>query len=266
MLLTLAFGYCLLSTTFAAPPEQQVMLEDMERQNVGEDHRERYEYTYQQQIRPKLPQRVEKPQNMRMEYGFRPMKTAVAHVPNNQYYEQQSQSLLTYQPSGLAQSPPAYFIYQPVQQREQQANVQPITDNYLTQYVYLQQPSNNIDTAYDPRTNLQYFMYIQPEYLQSGASTLQPQLSSSYLYQGDKLQYQLVSPSAVQPQVTYIPKTLPTPQKFSSSSLVHGPKSLLDSYVPSHLQVKYINQLQRVPKRKFQSHGLSKNLRPEQNM
>ncbi|KYB28055.1 hypothetical protein TcasGA2_TC008236 [Tribolium castaneum] len=229
--------------------EKKISLEDIERDNLkttGKIAR----------APPKIP--VASP----TDYGFVPTKTVtdyarqqpkyVQYVP--QTYAQPAQQY-TPPPQQYATVPQQYYYQQqqsvqnPYQQYE---NVQYVTDNsiaqaqqqyYTPQYVYLQQytaPSTAIQSVVDPKGGIQYVMYVVPK-----AEQTQNYENVVYTNSNEQQQYvvpqtQYVQTQQVTPEIKYAPQPEKPQQLFTKSE----PKSLLDSYVPSILQVQYYKQQQ----------------------
>lgn len=199
--------------------------------------------------------------------------------PQQQYptatYAQQQQ-YVTYQPATEA-SPAAYQQYlarkpQYVEQNQYQQyeNVQYVTDNslgqatyYTPQYVYVQPypaASNNVQSVVDPKGAVQYVMYIPtPAYVVRPSATkaapeqeyvnVVPQDYPAQYENTDSQYVQYVTPDVQEEPKASVP--IPTPQvpsqKYAIKEYVSPkkePKSLLDSYVPSYLQVQYYKQQQ----------------------
>ncbi|KAJ8984600.1 hypothetical protein NQ317_006062 [Molorchus minor] len=147
----------------------------------------------------------------------------------------------------------------------QDDGVQYVTDNsigqgnpqyYTPQYVYLQQyqsPSTAVQTVVEPKGGVQYVMYI-PAYVPT-ETTDQTQNYENVVYTPtstqDSATYQ--APDAATPQyapqpqqqeqVQYVqPKAKQTKAEFVVN---REPKSLLDSYIPSYVQLQYYRQAQQ---------------------
>ncbi|XP_050502418.1 uncharacterized protein LOC114349007 isoform X2 [Diabrotica virgifera virgifera] len=160
--------------------------------------------------------------------------------------------------------------YVPQQEQSQYLNydnVQYVADNNIDQgagqqhynpqqYYYLQQqyqaPTTSIQAVVDPKGGLQYIMYI-PTYVSNQGSqqqsTDQTQNYENVVYSDNDQTYQQPQSS---PQYTTYTEKQPTLETGKSAYNVKAtdftfkrePKSLLDSYVPSVLQLQYYKQAQ----------------------
>lgn len=262
--------------------DKQVNLEDIENENVANErtsHQIPRPSPKEQQVPPNQyvsPQ----PTTPEVQYGFKPMKMQPQYVQQHQYLPQQQYALqpqyFTYQ---QPQTPAHYtriqhYLQQP--EPSQYQRLQPpqpsyITDNqlgqesyqqyYTPQYVYLQQypsASTSIQTVVDPKGGVQYVMYLHPQYIQSNKiqetqgieALLQPQnqIYESQGKQEQEIQYVEIQPQAqVEPQIQYVrpPPLARKIPKYNFENPKYEPKSLLDSYVPSLLQVQYFKQEQQ---------------------
>lgn len=199
-------------------------------------------------------------------------------TPVQQYIPQQytPQQYYTLQPP--AQQFRQYkqqYVEQPAQY-QQYENVPLITDNSITQqpayymqrYVYVQPypaASTSVQSVVDPKANVQYVMYIPtPAYVTAspkGENALQetqeyvnviPQGYSNYVTQpyetpADNQYVQYVTEDTKPSDVQYVKPQELEGQKYVQQEYVtpkKAPKSLLDSYVPSYLQIQYYKQQQ----------------------
>ncbi|XP_030767629.1 uncharacterized protein LOC115891325 [Sitophilus oryzae] len=187
-----------------------------------------------------------------------------------QYYDaQQYLAQLTQayaQTDGKSQSNVVY--QQSVPQYEQYPAVQYISDNSVTQsqsdghqqysagpqYYYVQQyqaPSTEVQTVVDPKAPVQYVTYVpsnthnsipvEPKYQQAYAVTYEtppPVKQTTVKYVSTK---QYSRPKTVQ----YV-QAAPSSGYYNQEEVVikREPKSLLDSYVPSILQLQYLKRHQ----------------------
>ncbi|KAJ8919326.1 hypothetical protein NQ315_003910 [Exocentrus adspersus] len=161
------------------------------------------------------------------------------------------------------------YVMQLPNQLQSYENVQYITDNsiaapatqqYYTpapQYVYLQQytaPSTAIQTVVEPKGALQYIMYVPS--LASPATAEQTQSYDNVVYEGEDTQdvtsYQAPQPlQTVQYTTQQAPKEQAPVQYTQPKDLYtrpeyiikREPKSLLDSYIPSIVQLRYRNRI-----------------------
>ncbi|XP_044254391.1 uncharacterized protein LOC123004926 [Tribolium madens] len=234
--------------------EKKISLEDIERDNLkitGKVAR----------APPKIP--VASP----TDYGFVPTKTVADYARQQPKYVQYvpqtySQPAQQYTPPSqqYATVPQQYYYQQqqPVNHQnpyQQYENVQYVTDNsiaqaqqqyYTPQYVYLQQysaPSTAIQSVVDPKGGIQYVMYV-PSYVPKAEQT---QNYENVVYTNDQQAYvvpetQYVQTQQVTPAIKYAPQ--PQAEKTQQVFTKSEPKSLLDSYVPSILQVQYYKQQQ----------------------
>lgn len=204
-------------------------------------------------------------------------------APVQQYVPQQytTQQYYTLQPpvQQIRQYKQQQYVEQPTQQYQYQQyeNVPLVTDNsiaqqpayYMQRYVYVQPypaASTSVQSVVDPKGNVQYVMYIPtPTYVTPNAkseNTLQetqeyvnvvPQGYSNYAAQSyetpaDNQYVQYVTEDTRPSDVQYVKATqeLEAP-KYAQQEYVSpkkAPKSLLDSYVPSYLQIQYYKQQQ----------------------
>lgn len=164
---------------------------------------------------------------------------------------------------GAAQKSPlhtqAYYVPQAQSQDLKYDNLQYVADNTIDQgagqqnydaqqYYYLQQyqePSTSIQAVVDPKGGLQYIMYI-PTYV-SNQATEQTQNHENVVYSNNQQQsYQ--SPQPEYNTYSENPKTFETGKStynFKANETPFNrrePKSLLDSYVPSALQLQFYKQ------------------------
>ncbi|KAJ8963921.1 hypothetical protein NQ314_005249 [Rhamnusium bicolor] len=149
----------------------------------------------------------------------------VPQIPGQQSY--------TYVPQ--VESP--YQSYDNLQYITDNSIGQPSSQYYTPQYVYLQQyqsPSTAVQTVVEPKGGLQYVMYI-PTYV---PTTEQTQNYENVIYTTNDAQD---SSSAYQIPQTQAPQTT----QYVQQNNVQEPKSLLDSYVPSILQLQYYKQAQQ---------------------
>ncbi|KAF5302222.1 hypothetical protein FQA39_LY10261 [Lamprigera yunnana] len=271
-LLMNAFILLLMLSVALAMPERPTKLEDLENENVA----------YEQRPKPQNKQKPKMQSSMQtlpqMQFGFRPMK---AQHPQNseqsqyvgqQHYVQQSQyesspqtqyqsvqqpqfeipQQSQFQHAALQQyflpHQQQYFTYQPetlqalgqYQQQFQQQQNPYITQNHLPQQFQIPQyvfyhpsASNSVQTVVEPKSQ---FAYIQPQIFHQ-PENIQSALPSKENYQ---IQYLTIPQVQLQPHAKVQPKfhyKLETPSKQK-----HSPKSLLDSYVPSILQIQYHKQ------------------------
>lgn len=245
--------------------EKKISLEDIERDNLKTSKVTR--------TTPKIP--IGAP----TDYGFVPTKTVTDYARQQPKYVQYVPQ--TYTPPPQQYTPPLQqyattpqqYYYQPQalnQQNpyQQYENVQYIADNsiaaqqqqyYTPQYVYLQQytaPSTAVQSVVDPKRGVQYVMHV-PTYVPKAEQT---QNYENVVYAANDQQQEYVVPETqyvqtqqVQPTVKYVPQTQVQPtvkyvqpqvQKSQQLFTKSEPKSLLDSYVPSILQVQYYKQQQ----------------------
>lgn len=210
---------CILVTIVAAPPKKQkISLEDIEKDNLRK-----------QKIPPPPEEKEIGPTN----YGFLPVKTS------SDYVRQEPKDIQYIPAGGVSVAPQLY--YQPSYEN----NVQYVSENevqpqYYTQqpqYVYLQPytaPTTAVQTVVDLKGGVQYIMYI-PAYTtnqkeEANHQNVVPETQEEPLYQQFVTQEEQPKPS-----IKYAPE--PPIQKNEY-------KSLLDSYVPSYLQVQYYKQQQ----------------------
>ncbi|CAH0560820.1 unnamed protein product [Brassicogethes aeneus] len=212
------------------------------------------------------------------QYGFVPTKTLQNYIqksPKPQYV-QPTYAAPTYQnyqntPKIPLIGPQQYYLpkqyptgqdqpqqyYGTPQQYQQYENVQFVTDNSIQhqshpqQYVYLQQypaSSTSIQTIVDPKSGqLQYVMYVP-----SLAAPTQQEQTQEVVYQQQPEYSQETTQEQYAPQYVEEKPFLPAsqaPLHYEGSRTQYiqprQPKSLLDSYVPSYLQIQYYKQQQQ---------------------
>lgn len=170
----------------------------------------------------------------------------IAGTQATQQYVYPQQYIQNYQP---AQDYSQHFEYQFSQpqlsqyyQQEPQItkNVNYLSAHSVPQYLYLQQSSNAIENVISPKDHgVRFIMFIP---------TFEPQqtLHQNY-YQSQQTSGQDYTTATIkqQPeQVQYVYNTEPSQNSQRGSSYEKEPTSLLDSYVPSALQVQYYKKLQ----------------------
>ncbi|XP_019868452.1 uncharacterized protein LOC109597246 [Aethina tumida] len=222
--------------------EKKISLEDIERDNLRNENR------------PAPPSTAVKSPT---QYGFVPTKTIHDYAqkgPKNQYVQPQYVPTQQYTEAQYVPTQQYYTTqYQPqTDQYQQYENVQYVTDNSIAQkpqqYVYLQQypsPSSSVQHIVDTKGQLQYIMYI-PSYVADQSQTYenvvyqpqQTQQEEAVQYTVPEYTQQKQVEVAVQPKIQY---------QGSNTQYVQPrePKSLLDSYVPSILQIQYYKQQQQ---------------------
>ncbi|RZC40699.1 hypothetical protein BDFB_002915 [Asbolus verrucosus] len=234
--------------TSAVAKEKKLSLHDIERDNLKSE----------KSTRTTPPQKI--PTGSPTDYGFLPIKTV------NDYARQQPKQYIQYVPQqhytppSQYQATPQQYYYQqqPANQQnlyQHYENIQYIADNsiaqqpyYTPQYVYLQQytaPSTAVQSVVDPKGGIQYVMYV-PTYAPKAEQT---QNYENLVYANDQQVYSVPETQYITTQqqqvVTPSIKYTPQPQKAQVYTPSNSePKSLLDSYVPSILQVQYYKQQQ----------------------
>ncbi|XP_018573740.1 uncharacterized protein LOC108912831 [Anoplophora glabripennis] len=157
------------------------------------------------------------------------------------------------------------YVTQLPNQLQSLENVQYITDNsisapatqqYFTpQYVYFQQyssPSTAVQTVVEPKGALQYVMYV-PAYVASTAADQGQNYENVYSEDDSQAytpSYQVSqSPQYItqQPQPKQQFQYVQPKNKLASTEYIikREPKSLLDSYIPSIVQLQYYKQTQQ---------------------
>lgn len=191
--------------------------------------------TTQQQISYQ-PQVQYSQQQITPSYNFAATQSNQQYVYPQQYYQHQAQPTQDF--SQFLE----YQFGQPQTQYYQEPaikNVNYIAANSVPQYVYLQQSSNAVENVIPKEHGVKFLMII-PQYVPQ-----QPSLQNYYLSQQTAPQDYTTATLSQQPdQVQYVYKTEPSVNSQKLSSYEKGPTSLLDSYVPSVLQVQYYKKLQ----------------------
>ncbi|XP_066252304.1 uncharacterized protein [Euwallacea similis] len=188
----------------------------------------------------------------------------VQYQQPSQQYQQPSQQ---YQQSSQQYQQTTQLYQQPAQQYDQYENVQYVTDNSISQlesqqpqYYYVQQypaSSTAVESVVDPK-GVQY-VYL-PSYSSANSITTDQKYLQQYLSGGDEEQPQL---PPVRTTVKYtsastgkssakhyfgqgkgVPYEVPKAQYQPQKDIIikREPKSLLDSYVPSIVQLQYLKQ------------------------
>ncbi|XP_063926026.1 uncharacterized protein LOC135139620 [Zophobas morio] len=235
---------CVLASV--AAKDKKISLDDIERDN----------------LRGNKSPRTVPVQKLSTTYGFLPAKTATDYArqqPKYVQYVPPPAPQQQYTPPPQQYSVPQQYYYQPTNQPtlyDQYANLQYVSDNsvaqqqyYTPQYVYLQQysaPSTAVQSVVDPKGGIQYVMYV-PQYAPKAEQT---QNYESVIYANDQqsfvlpeTQYVASQQPEVTPSIKYVPEKTPV-YKQEVPIFKQEPKSLLDSYVPSILQVQYYKQQQ----------------------
>lgn len=211
---------CILVTIVAAPPKRQkISLEDIEKDNLRK-----------QKIPPPPEVKEIGPTN----YGFLPIKTSSD-------YARQEPRAPQYIPAPV--TPQVYYQPQPSYENN---NIQYVSENevqpqYYTQqpqYVYFQPytaPTTAVQTVVDLKGGVQYIMYV-PAYT---SQKEEPSHNFDHVVPENNQEQPLYQEEEVQPtpSIKYAPEP---PAQAPKNDY----KSLLDSYVPSYLQVQYYKQQQ----------------------
>ncbi|XP_056629893.1 uncharacterized protein LOC130440654 [Diorhabda sublineata] len=167
-----------------------------------------------------------------------PSKEAAQKTPSHTqaYYVPQEQS------QDLKYDSVAYVADNTIDQGAGQQNYDSQQFYYLQQY---QEPSTSIQAVVDPKGGLQYIMYI-PTYVPNQL-TEQTQNQENVVYTNNQQQtYQ--SPQPEYNTYSENPKTFETGKSMynlkanEAPFIRREPKSLLDSYIPSSLQLQYYKQ------------------------
>ncbi|KAL3265695.1 hypothetical protein HHI36_009898 [Cryptolaemus montrouzieri] len=164
-----------------------------------------------------------------------------------QQYVHPQQYVQQYVPA--SQSYDQNYIYQTPQTQQPQYYYQPatkhinyISDNNVPQYVYLQQipePSNTVENVVDPKSQGIGYIMLIPTYVNQ-----QPETQNYYVTKqsaGHDLGYAAV-PEQPDQQIQYVYNT-ESEEYGKGSTYKKEPTSLLDSYVPSVLQIQYYKRL-----------------------
>ncbi|KAK4886647.1 hypothetical protein RN001_002918 [Aquatica leii] len=222
-------GFILFSmlATSLATPEKQIKLEDIEDDNVKNDDHSKIQMKYTQVSNLIRTSPL-------MHYGFRPINIQQQQQQQQHHTQTHYRSDQQYYILPPQYTPPKYYAYptNPLPQHQyQQEQLAYITNNHLPQqfhtpqYVFV----NPDGSAVNPKFT---FAYFQPQYVHPSQNIDHPQ-ETSPTYQ---IQYVTVPQPQQQPQFQYKFESAPK-HKFA-------PKSLLDSYIPSYLQVQYLKQEQ----------------------
>lgn len=128
---------------------------------------------------------------------------------------------------------------------------------YYTQYVYLQPftaPSNAIQMVVDAKGNAKYFEYVPTQYFSEVKATqtggdVGPQIfTQEPTYNDDSSRYITQPQLPPQPHILDTQQVRYTPQPITfqrpEGAQTRYPQSLLESYVPSVLQLQYFKQQQ----------------------
>ncbi|XP_057671912.1 uncharacterized protein LOC130903696 [Diorhabda carinulata] len=238
----------LLLCVSAARKEKKTTLEDVERGYIT---------TKSELSPPPLPKI---PVKSPTQFGFVPVKTT-ANYAQKQPKITYAQGDSTY-PTQIQYSigpQQAYYVPQEQSQDLKYDSVAYVADNTIDQgagqqnydtqqFYYLQQyqePSTSIQAIVDPKGGLQYIMYI-PTYVPNQI-TEQTQNQENVVYTNNQQQaYQ--SPQPEYNTYSENPKTFETGKSMynlkanETPFIRREPKSLLDSYIPSSLQLQYYKQ------------------------
>ncbi|XP_074038136.1 uncharacterized protein [Leptinotarsa decemlineata] len=169
----------------------------------------------------------------------------------------------------------AYYVPQGQGQYQGFEKLQYLSDNsiaqqavqqyYTPQYVYLQPnqaPTSSVQTIVDPKGSLHYLMYLPAYQNPSGEQT--QNYDNVHNGGAEQTSYQLPQQAPSYNTIRYSqkdestqfeqPKNLYTKAEFGAK---REPKSLLDSYVPSALQLQYFRQAHQNAIQDGQSFGKS---------
>ena len=133
-----------------------------------------------------------------------------------------------------------------------------VPPQYYTQYVYLQPytaPSNAIHMVVDAKGNAKYFEYVPTQYFseiktsQPNGGDVGPQIfTQEPTYSDDSSRYITQPQLPPQPHILDTQQVRYTPQPITfrrpEGAQANLPRSLLESYVPSVLQLQYFKQQQ----------------------
>ncbi|XP_066146682.1 putative cyclin-dependent serine/threonine-protein kinase DDB_G0272797/DDB_G0274007 isoform X2 [Euwallacea fornicatus] len=198
--------------------------------------------------------------------GFTQPEYQLQYQQPSQQYQQPSKQ---YQQSSQQYQQTSQLYQQPTQQYDQYENVQYVTDNSISQlksqqpqYYYVQQypaSSTAVESVVDPK-GMQYVYF--PSYSSANSITTDQKYLQQYLSGEDEEQPQLPAvtttvkytsvPTGKSSTKNYFvqgkgfpyeaPKVQYQPQPQEDVVIKREPKSLLDSYVPSIVQLQYLKQ------------------------